>query len=185
MKMESMTTAKPVVAVVGATGHTGRFVVAELLRREMTAVAIARNPAALAAFPHFEVVRRQATVDHAASLDRALRRVQAVINCAGPFVDTADAVAGAAMRAGIHYVDVCAEQETARTTLKKLEEPARQAGVAVVPSMAFYGGFADLVVAAALDDWYCVDSIEIMIGLDSWHPTRGTWATIDRRASAT
>ena len=44
--------------------------------------------------------------------------------------DTADAVAGAAMRAGIHYVDVCAEQETARTTLKKFEEPARQAGVA-------------------------------------------------------
>ena len=27
---------KPVVAVFGGTGHTGRFVIAELLRREMT-----------------------------------------------------------------------------------------------------------------------------------------------------
>src|SRR5580765_7927630 len=72
----SMTTEKPVVAVVGATGHTDRFVVAELLCREMTPVAIARNPAALAAFPHFEVVRGQATVDDAASLDRPLRGVQ-------------------------------------------------------------------------------------------------------------
>ena len=46
--MEKMTTAKPVVAVVGATGHTGRFVVAELLRREMTPIAIARDPACVA-----------------------------------------------------------------------------------------------------------------------------------------
>jgi len=53
--MERMTPAIPVVAVVGATGHTGRFVVAELLRREMTPVAVARNPAALAAFPHLGV----------------------------------------------------------------------------------------------------------------------------------
>ena len=46
--MERLTTAKPVVAVVGATGHTGRFVVAELLRREMTPIAIARDPACVA-----------------------------------------------------------------------------------------------------------------------------------------
>ena len=45
--MERLTTAKPVVAVVGATGHTGRFV-AELLRREMTPIAIARDPACVA-----------------------------------------------------------------------------------------------------------------------------------------
>ena len=184
--MERMTkTAKPVVAVVGATGHTGRFVVAELLRREMTPIAIARDPAALAAFPHFEVVRRHATVDDAASFDQALRGVQAVINCAGPFVGTANAVAAAAMRAGIHYVDVCAEQETARATLERFEEPARQAGIAVVPSMAFFGGFADLLVTAALGDWYWVDSIEIMIGLDSWHPTRGTRSPSTERRWAT
>jgi short subunit dehydrogenase-like uncharacterized protein len=180
--MEAMRTAKPVVAVFGATGHTGRFVIAELLRREMKAIAIARDPAALAAIPQLEVVRRHATVDDAASLDRALHGAQAVINCAGPFVDTADAVVGAALRAGIHYVDVCAEQGTAAKTLEKFDAPARQAGVAVVPSMAFYGGFADLLVTAALGDWEAVDSIEIMIGLDSWHPTRGTRITIDRKA---
>jgi hypothetical protein len=180
--MERVKTTKPVVGVFGATGHTGRFVVDELLRREITPIAIARNPEALAAFPHFDVVRRQATVDDAASLDRALRGVQAVINCAGPFADTADAVTSAAMRAGIHYVDVCAEQAVAQATLDKFDEPARQAGVAVVPSVAFYGGFADLMVSAATSDgWWYVDSIEIMIGMDRWQPTRGTRVTVDRR----
>src|SRR5215831_17360796 len=102
MKMDEMGTTKPVVAVFGATGHTGRFVIAELLRREMTPIAIARNAAALSAanFPESEVFRRQATVDDAPSLDRALHGAQAVINCAGPFVDTADAVTSAALRAG-------------------------------------------------------------------------------------
>ena len=38
-----------VVAVVGATGHTGRFVVAELLRRGFTPVAVGRDRAKLAA----------------------------------------------------------------------------------------------------------------------------------------
>ena len=38
----------PAVAVVGAAGHTGRFVVSELLRRGIMPIAIARNSAALA-----------------------------------------------------------------------------------------------------------------------------------------
>jgi short subunit dehydrogenase-like uncharacterized protein len=175
---------KSVVAVFGATGHTARFVIAELLRREMTPIAIARGGAALAAanFPEREVVRRQATVDDGASLDRALQGAQAVINCAGPFLDTADAVADAALRSGIHYVDVCAEQVSASKTLEQFDQPARQAGVAVVPAVAFYGGFADLMVTALLGDWDTVDSIEIMIGIDSWHPTQGTRNTIARKA---
>jgi putative NADH-flavin reductase len=38
---------KRVVAVFGATGHTGRFVVAELSQRGMTPVAVARDAEAL------------------------------------------------------------------------------------------------------------------------------------------
>ena len=168
------------VAVFGATGHTGRFVVAELLRREMKPIAIARNPEALAAADFPETVdRRPATVDDGDSLDRALHGAQTVINCAGPFVDTAEAVA-AAMRAKIHYLDVCAEQLAANGTLEKFDEPARKAGVVVVPSVAFYGGLPDLMATAALGQWDSADSIEIMIGLDSWHPTAGTRITIGR-----
>ena len=42
-KTKTFPTNKPVVVVFGATGHTGRFVIAELLRREMTPIAIARD----------------------------------------------------------------------------------------------------------------------------------------------
>jgi NAD(P)-dependent dehydrogenase (short-subunit alcohol dehydrogenase family) len=174
--------AKPTVAVFGAAGHTGRFVVAELLRRGIVPIAIARDLTALTAanFGHVEVTRRRASVDDVDALDRALDGTRAVINCAGPFLDTADTVAAAAVRRGIHYLDVTAEQPSVRATLDEYDVPARKAGIAVVPGMGFYGGFGDLLVTAALGDWDRADTIEIMVGLDSWHPTRGTRITGER-----
>src|SRR5260370_13959395 len=106
-KTKTLATNKPVVAVFGATGNTGRFVIAELLRREMTPIAIARKALSEEEFPE-KVVRRQATVDDAALLNQALHGAQAVINCAGPFIDTAVAIARAALRSEVLYLTVCA-----------------------------------------------------------------------------
>ena len=168
-----------VVAVFGAAGHTGRFVVSELLRRGIMPIAIARSSAALAEanLSSSRILRRQATVDDEESLDKAFAGAHAVINCAGPFLETADPVAAAAIRAGIHYLDLSAEQPSTLAVLDKYDDAARKGGIAVVPAMGFYGGFADLLVTAALGDWDHADTIDIMIGLDSWHPTRGTRIT--------
>ncbi|QIG50458.1 NAD(P)H-binding protein [Nordella sp. HKS 07] len=173
------------VAVYGATGHTGLFVVEELLRRGFVPIAIARSEEALtsARFSDPKVIRRRATVDDAESLDRALAGAAAVINCAGAFLDTASAVAAAAMRAGIHYLDVTAEQPNALATLDDFDAPARKAGVAVIPAMGFYGGFADLLATVAVGEWDDVDGIEVLIGLDSWHPPRGTRLTGERNTA--
>lgn len=172
------------VAVFGATGYTGRFVVTELLRRGLTPIAIARDPVALhdTDFGDGTVIRRHATIDDPASLDQALAGAGVVINCAGPFVDTAHSVVSAAIRTTCHYLDVCAEQPTTANTLQTFHGAARLAGVAVVPSMAFYGGLADLMATAALAGDDSAETIDVMIGLDSWHPTRGTRITIDRKA---
>jgi short subunit dehydrogenase-like uncharacterized protein len=148
-------------------------------------IAIARGPASLAGanFPAHKVRLRQASIEDVLSLDRALDEAQAVINCAGPFSETADAVAKAALRAGIHYLDVTAEQPSARATLEKYDVAAREEGLAVIPSMSFYGGFADLLVTAALGGWDHADAIDVMIGLDSWHPTRGTRITGEKNTA--
>lgn len=184
MSSNSRKMAGTVVAVYGATGHTGRFVVAELQRRGIVPIAIGRDAVTLSAnFPDDEILRRQASLDDADSVDRALDGADAVINCAGPFLDTADATAAAAVRAGIHYLDVTAEQASALATLDNYDNVAREAGVVVVPGMGFYGGFADLLVTAALGDWDSAETIEIMIGLDRWHPTHGTRKTGQRNTA--
>jgi short subunit dehydrogenase-like uncharacterized protein len=167
------------VAVYGASGHTGRFVVAELLRRGLTPIAIVRDPAKLAAqIPWAQAVTiRTATTEDAASLDAAVLGAAVVINCAGPFLDTVDAVAASAIRAGAHYLDVTAEQASATATLDRFDGPARDAGVLVLPAMGFYGGLADLLATAAAGDWDQPDAVEVATALDSWQPTQGTRLT--------
>ena len=167
------------VVVYGAYGHTGRFVVAELLGRGWIPILSGRDTGKLDAlsdvFPGLE--RRPASVEDAASLDRALDGAMGVINCAGPFLDSAAPMIEAALRARIHYLDVSAEQQAVLDIFARFSGAAKAAAVTVVPAMAFYGGLADLLATAALGDWPDADAIDIAVALDSWHPTAGTRLT--------
>jgi len=170
------------VSVFGAYGHTGRFVVSELFKRGWTPILCGRDTAKLKAVgdahPRSEV--RVATVDDPASLDRAISGAAAIINCAGPFIDTAVPVIEAALRSGIHYLDVAAEQAAVLAVFEKFADAARDTAVVVAPAMAFYGGLSDLLATAAMGDWSAADEISIATALDSWKPTRGTRLTGQR-----
>jgi hypothetical protein len=171
-----------IVTVFGAYGHTGRFVVRELLKRGFTPILSGRDASKLKeagnAHPGSEV--RVASVGDPASLDRALFGAAAVINCAGPFVDTAVPVIDAALRASIHYLDVAAEQAAVLAVFERFASAARGAGVVVAPAMAFYGGLGDLLATAAMGEWDGADEICLATALDSWKPTRGTRVTGER-----
>ena len=167
------------VAVYGATGHTGKFVVAELKRRGHPVVSIGRNPQPSGVGGAWRV----AACDEPDALDAALRGTRAVINCAGPFLDTAPALIEAALRAGIHYFDVTAEQRTVRQSVATYDAEARERGVVVLPAMAFFGGLADLLAADVAGRIKFLDSLEIGVALDHWHPTKGTRVTGDRNTA--
>jgi hypothetical protein len=168
----------PRIAVVGAGGHTGRFVVSELRRRGWRPILVGRDATKLnvlaEAEPGSDV--RVASIDAPASLDRALAGATATINCAGPFLDTAAPVIEASLRGGIHYLDVTAEQGVALAAFERTAN-ASDAEVVVAPAMAFYGALADLLATVAIGDWASADTIRIGIALDSWKPTRGTRLT--------
>ncbi|MFD7324862.1 saccharopine dehydrogenase family protein [Streptomyces sp. NPDC059875] len=166
------------VTVFGAYGHTGRFVVAELLDRGFVPILSGRDAEKLralaASHPGLDV--RPAAVDDPAALDRALAGAAAVINCAGPFAATAAPVIEAALRARIPYVDVAAEIEANLDTFAHFADRATAAGTVVIPAMAFFGGLGDLLVTAAMGDWATADEAHVAYGLSSWHPTSGTRA---------
>lgn len=163
------------VAVFGAYGHTGRFVVAELVERGFAPVLSGRDGGKLKLLAEETgLAARPATVDDADALDRALAGTAAVINCAGPFASTTAPVIEAALRAGIPYLDVAAELEANIDTFAHFADRARDAGAVVVPAMAFFGGLGDLLATAAMGDWDEADEAHIAYGLSSWHPTAGT-----------
>ncbi|WP_206957131.1 saccharopine dehydrogenase family protein [Trinickia acidisoli] len=172
---------KMTVAVYGATGHTGRFVVAELKRRGFGVVRIGRDAERLKEISaNDDSPWRVASTDDPQQLDAAIRGAHAVINCAGPFLDTALPIVDAALRAGIPYLDVTAEQPALQAIIDQRHAGARDAGVSLIPAAAFYGGLADLLVTAAVDADQPIERVDIAVGLDSWHPTRGTRVTGER-----
>ena len=175
-------TSNRAVTVFGAYGHTGRFVVAELCRRGWAPILSGRDTGKLEALgaEHPTLEWRVASIEDPASLNRAIDGAVAVINCAGPFLDTATPVVEAALRAHIHYLDITAEQRAVLDAFEHHGDAARSAGIAVLPGMAFYGGLADLLATAAMDGWLEADAIDIGIALDSWHPTAGTRLTGQR-----
>jgi len=166
---------KGFVAVYGATGHTGAFVIAELLRRGLPVIAVGRDMSRVPS----GVTARIANLDDAAALDRAFADCSVVINCAGPFLDTASPIIEAALRAGSAYLDVTAEQASALSTFELYDERARARGVAIIPAAGFYGGLADLL-ASALVGRHAVDDMMVGIALDHWWPTKGTRITGER-----
>ena len=168
------------VVVYGAAGHTGRFVVDELVRRGVVPVAAGRDAARLAAVPqHASLPQRVAGIDDPDRLRETFGEAGAsvVLNCAGPYLDTALPVARAAVASGAHYLDLAAEQGAVTDVYRELDAPARETGVTLVPAMAFFGGLADLLVTTVLDGDEDADEVEVAIGLDHWWPTSGTRAT--------
>jgi len=140
------------VTVFGAYGHTGRFVVSELLHRGWTPILSGRDSGKLnlLAAAHRGLDLRPASVDDPVSLDHSLAAAAAVINCAGPFATTAGPLIEAALRARIPYLDVAAEIEANVDTFEQHATRARDAGIVVVPAMAFFGGLGDLLATAAM-----------------------------------
>jgi len=177
-----LSTSSKRVTVFGAYGHTGRFVAAEVRRRGWTSVLAGRNRGKLLAEAegHSGIDVRVANVEDPVSLEAAISGSSAVINCAGPFLDTAVPIIEAAIRSGVHYLDVAAEQAAVLGVFERYgaDQPAN--GVVIAPAMAFYGGLGDLLATAAMSEWDRADEICIAVALDSWKPTRGTRLTGER-----
>jgi short subunit dehydrogenase-like uncharacterized protein len=172
---------KKSIAVYGAYGHTGKFITAELERQGYTLILSGRDEEKLLdlkkQYPNSSV--KAASIDDSKSLDEAFSGAQIIINCAGPFLDTAEPVIKSALRLGIHYIDVSAEQKAVLDVFEQFSELAKDK-ILILPAVAFYGGLGDLLSTALTQDWNEIDEINVYIGLDSWHPTKGTRLTGDR-----
>ncbi|MFI7481332.1 saccharopine dehydrogenase NADP-binding domain-containing protein [Kocuria sp. M1R5S2] len=149
--------ARPVVGLLGATGITGRTALAHLVARaplEGAGVVVgARDPGrvrdlcAERGLPVPEVLPVDVTDER--SLDAFVRRVDVVVNLAGPYTRLAPPVLAACVARGAHYVDLTGEAPLVLRTDRDLHAPARAAGVAIVHTAGFEALPADVLVDAA------------------------------------
>lgn len=170
------------VSVYGAYGHTGKFIVSGLYEAGFRPILCGRDSDKLSVlrqqYPDLKVVI--ADINQPNSLDNAFSGSDIIINCAGPYLDTAVPIIQSALRLGIHYIDLSAEQKAVMDIFVQFSHQAKQLKTVILPAAAFYGGLGDLLSTALTKGRNKIDDINIYIGLDSWHPTKGTRLTGQR-----
>jgi hypothetical protein len=170
------------IAVYGAYGHTGKFIVAELYKLGYQLILSGRDQEKLIELhqKYPDAIIKAASIKDSKTLDEAFSGTKIIINCAGPFLDTAEPIIKSALRLGSHYIDLSAEQKSVLDVFEQFSEEAKAKQIIIIPAAAFYGGLGDLLSTALTQDWEKIDELNIYIGLDSWYPTKGTRLTGDR-----
>lgn len=170
------------IVVYGAYGHTGKFIIAEMYRQGFRPILSGRDKIKLSEISkqYPDLITQVADINDAHTLDNAFSNAAIIVNCAGPYLDTAEPIIQSAIRLNKHYIDLSAEQKSVLDTFETFSEKASQSEIVILPAAAFYGGLGDLLSSSLTEGWNAIDSINIYIGLDSWHPTKGTRMTGQR-----
>jgi short subunit dehydrogenase-like uncharacterized protein len=167
------------IAVSGASGYTGRLVLAELARRGIPAVLAGRDPERLAAAAAAAGIPGSETALAALgdpALPDAFAGCDVVINCAGPFITSGEPVVQAAITAGCHYVDISGEQLYLHQVFARFGRLAADAGVTVMPGANDDALTSSLIAQLAAERVAPVSELVIAIDLSRGGPapSRGT-----------
>ncbi len=137
------------IAVLGATGFTGRLIARELKKKSKSEFLIAgRNEAALEKLSCElgGVESRLLRLDDQGSFD-ALNDVSVLINCIGPYSLYSETVLVQAIKRKIHYIDLTGEQNFIRLVYEKYDLEAQAAGIVLIPACAFEYALGDAAAA--------------------------------------
>jgi short subunit dehydrogenase-like uncharacterized protein len=168
------------IAVYGATGYTGRLVVAELLKAEADFIVSGRSAAkldALRADMRLEAPAKAARVEDPASLRELLADCAVVVDCAGPFVKYGEPVLAAAVETGTHYLDTTGEQPYMKMAFERYGPAAERAGVAVVPGMGFDYVPGDMIASLTAKGMGELDELAMHYSWLDFTPSQGTART--------
>jgi short subunit dehydrogenase-like uncharacterized protein len=150
------------IAILGATGYTGRLIARDLARHGVSLILAGRDAAKLEHLVKEVGTGETMVVDvrDTVALDALAQRAQVLINCVGPFIDYGEPVVRAAIAAGTHYLDTTGEQPFIRSLLVH-DTWAVSQGVAIVPALAFEVAVADCGAALAAEGFERIESVRV------------------------
>ncbi|MBX3172815.1 MAG: saccharopine dehydrogenase NADP-binding domain-containing protein [Gemmatimonadaceae bacterium] len=121
----------------GATGYTGRLILAEALTQGLRPILSGRNADEVTALANAHGLEaRSVGLQHATALDAALDGVRVVLHCAGPFARLGPPMIAACFRRGVHYLDISGEIELFEHCATAGPK-ARAAGLVLLPGVGF------------------------------------------------
>jgi short subunit dehydrogenase-like uncharacterized protein len=125
------------ILIYGANGYTAELITARALNDGARPILAGRTPDRIAPLAQRHGLPMRAfALDDAAVAARSLDGVGVVLNCAGPFSRTAQAMAQACLGAKAHYLDITGEVEVFEA-LMKLDAQGQKQGVMLMPGTGF------------------------------------------------
>ena len=169
----------------GSYGYVGRQVAAELLERGTDPILAGRDREALAE-QVFELgldresdrdrPGRRFDLEDPGVVDAALEDVDCVLNCAGPFSNTAEPLVEGCLRTGADYVDITGEIPVIESVQDRDEE-AIDADVTLLPAAGFSVVPLDCLAAHVAER--LPEATDLALGVDSFRvPSIGTIRTV-------
>lgn len=123
--------------IYGANGYSGALIAREAKNRGQTPILAGRNAPHIAALrDELHLPARVFSLDSPAAIEKALRGVSLLLNCAGPFSQTALPLMRACIAARVHYLDITGEIAVFESA-HRLDADAKAAGVVVCPGVGF------------------------------------------------
>lgn len=123
--------------IYGANGYTGELVARFAAERGLKPILAGRNAAKVEEIANqhgFEY--RVFSLEETEKLAAALREVEFVLHCAGPFSLTSAPMVEACLRAGKHYLDITGEISVFEEMAARDAE-AKNAGIMLMPGVGF------------------------------------------------
>ena len=121
----------------GANGYTGDLITRFAVERGLKPILAGRNAIAIEALAkkhHLDY--RVFSLDETSLLDGALREVDAVLHCAGPFSLTSRRMVEGCLRNKKHYTDITGEISVFES-IAALDAKAKEAAVMMMPGVGF------------------------------------------------
>jgi short subunit dehydrogenase-like uncharacterized protein len=123
--------------IYGANGYTGELITRYAVNRGMKPVLAGRNAIAVEALAQkHHLDYRVFSLDEKDRLDAALKEVDMVLHCAGPFSITSRRMVEACLRNKKHYTDITGEIAVFEA-MSALDKRAKDAGVMVMSGVGF------------------------------------------------
>ncbi|MGH6839344.1 MAG: saccharopine dehydrogenase family protein [Methylocella sp.] len=123
--------------IYGANGYTGELIAREAKRQGMAPVLAGRSAAKIAALAgELKLPSKVFRLEAPAEIVEALGGFRLVLNCAGPFSKTADAMMRACIVAKTHYLDITGEIDVLEGA-HRFDAAAKAAGIVLCPGAGF------------------------------------------------
>lgn len=123
--------------IYGSYGYTGQLIVDLAAKEGLSPLLAGRDEKRLRAQAQkYNLEYRAFSLEETSKLEAALREVEAVLHCAGPFVHTCRQMAEACLRTKRHYVDISGEIPGFEA-LAAMDVEAKDAGTMLLPGAGF------------------------------------------------